>query len=155
MLPIETHGAVANFELPKGVSSALRRLPSCSTGSFSSRSNGVVSQTSALLAESRQLAEKVQLPKGDDPRTDHRRGADSKLPGWHPKENASSLPKAGYDCLNNGTVEQRPDAVVWASLVGQPADYLLPGTVGQWPPATGQWWNERRGGDPKTDQWYG
>ena len=31
------------------------------------------------------------------------------------------------------------------------ADYLPSGTVGQWPPATGQWWNERRGGDPKTD----
>ena len=29
---------------------------------------------------------------------------------------------------------------------------LTSGTVGQWPPATGQWWNERRGGDPKTDQ---
>ena len=25
-------------------------------------------------------------------------------------------------------------------------------TVGQWPPATGRWWNARRGGDPKTDQ---
>ena len=36
--------------------------------------------------------------------------------------------------------------------VCRPADYLPSGTVGQWPPATGQWWNERRGGDPKTDQ---
>ena len=35
---------------------------------------------------------------------------------------------------------------------GRPADYLPSGTVGQWPPATGQWWNVRRGGDPKTDQ---
>ena len=34
----------------------------------------------------------------------------------------------------------------------RPADYLPSGTVGQWPPATGQWWNERRGGDPKTDR---
>ena len=34
---------------------------------------------------------------------------------------------------------------------GRPADYLPSGTVGQWPPATGQWWNERRGGDPRTD----
>ena len=33
----------------------------------------------------------------------------------------------------------------------KPADYLPSGTVGQWPPATGQWWNERRGGDPRTD----
>ena len=37
-------------------------------------------------------------------------------------------------------------------LCGSPADYLPSGTVGQWPPATGQRWNERRGGDPKTDQ---
>ena len=36
--------------------------------------------------------------------------------------------------------------------VCRPADYLPSGTVGQWPPATGQWWNERRGGDPKTDR---
>ena len=36
--------------------------------------------------------------------------------------------------------------------VCRPADYLPSGTVGQWPPATGQWWNERRGGDPTTDQ---
>ena len=37
-------------------------------------------------------------------------------------------------------------------LCGRPADYLPSGTVGKWPPATGQWWNERRGGDPKTDR---
>ena len=37
-------------------------------------------------------------------------------------------------------------------LCGRPADYLPSGTVGQWPPVTGQWWNVRRGGDPKTDQ---
>ena len=36
--------------------------------------------------------------------------------------------------------------------VCRPADYLPSGTVGQWPPATGQWWNERRDGDPKTDR---
>ena len=30
-----------------------------------------------------------ELPKGDDPRTDHRKGADSNLPGWQPKETAS------------------------------------------------------------------
>ena len=37
-------------------------------------------------------------------------------------------------------------------LCGTPADYLPSGTAGQWLPATGQWWNERKGGDPKTDQ---
>ena len=25
-------------------------------------------------------------------------------------------------------------------------------TSGQWPPATGQWWTELKGGDPRTDQ---
>ena len=37
-------------------------------------------------------------------------------------------------------------------VCGRPADYLPSGAVGRWPPATGQRWNERRGGDPKTDQ---
>ena len=36
--------------------------------------------------------------------------------------------------------------------VCRPADYLPSGTVGQWPPATGQWWNEWKGGDPRTAQ---
>ena len=35
---------------------------------------------------------------------------------------------------------------------GRPTDYLPSGTVGQWHPVTGQWWNELQGGDPKTDQ---
>ena len=35
---------------------------------------------------------------------------------------------------------------------GRPADDLPSGTVGQWHPVTGQWWNELQGGDPKTDQ---
>ena len=35
---------------------------------------------------------------------------------------------------------------------GRPADYLPSGSVGQWHPVTGQWWNELQGGDPKTDQ---
>ena len=34
---------------------------------------------------------------------------------------------------------------------GRPADYLPPGTVGQWPPAAGQWWTVQKGGDPRTD----
>ena len=29
-----------------------------------------------------------ELPKGDDPRTDQRKGVHSYLPGWHPKETA-------------------------------------------------------------------
>ena len=35
---------------------------------------------------------------------------------------------------------------------GRPADYLPSGTLGQWPPATVQWWTSLKGGDPKTDQ---
>ena len=37
-------------------------------------------------------------------------------------------------------------------LYGRPTDYLPPGTVGQWPPATGQWWTVLKGGDPKAGQ---
>ena len=33
--------------------------------------------------------------------------------------------------------------------VCRPAGYLVSGTVGQWPPATGQWWTEQMGGVPK------
>ena len=32
--------------------------------------------------------------------------------------------------------------------VCRPADYLPPGTVGQWPPATGQWWILLKGRRP-------
>ena len=39
-----------------------------------------------------------------------------------------------------------------APRVCRPADYLPSGTVGQWPPVTGQWWNKQKGGDPRTDQ---
>ena len=36
--------------------------------------------------------------------------------------------------------------------VGRPADYLPPGTVGQWPPATLHWRTRSRAATPKTDQ---
>ena len=69
---------------------------------------------------------------------------------------ASTTPpfvRAGYDCRNKTTVLRRPEAAGRAPLVcAGPLTTSLSGTVGQWPPATGQWWNERRGGDPKTDQ---
>ena len=71
---------------------------------------------------------------------------------------------AGYACVINATVregrvwlpkqhhrlESPRNRGVGTPRVCRPADYLPPGTVGQWPPATGQWWNERSGGDPKT-----
>ena len=75
-----------------------------------------------------------ELPKGDDPKTDHRKGLDSNLPGWQPKETASKLPSRA-DCFINATLLRRPEAVEWAPLVGRPADYLPSGTVGQWLPA--------------------
>ena len=73
---------------------------------------------------------------------------------------------AGYDCVINATVregrvwlpkqhhhlESPRSRGVGTPRVCRPADYLPSGTVGQWPPATRQWWNERRGGDPKTDR---
>ena len=37
------------------------------------------------------------------------------------------------------------------TLVGRPADYLPPGTVGQWLPVPVQWRTVSKGGDPKTD----
>ena len=78
--------------------------------------------------------------------------------------------RAGYGCRNNTTVLKTPrNRGVGTPRVCRPADYLPSGTVGQWPPATGQWWNERaatqkptserrnsrsnlgaRGGDPRT-----
>ena len=39
------------------------------------------------------------------------------------------------DCSINATPSIRPEAVVWAPLVGRPADCLPSGTVGQWLPA--------------------
>ena len=60
--------------------------------------------------------------------------------------------RAGCGCRNNTTVLSRPEAAGWAPLVCAGPLTTLRGTVGQWPPATGQWWNERRGGDPKTDR---
>ena len=68
---------------------------------------------------------------------------------------------AGYDCVIKATVREGqgmtaettpPLCVAQKPCVGFPADYLASGTVDQWPPATGQRWNERRGGDQKTDQ---
>ena len=67
-----------------------------------------------------------ELPKGDDPRTDHRKGADSNLPGWQPKETASSLPNRA-DCFINATPYRSPDAVGWAPLVGRPLTTSLRG----------------------------
>ena len=74
---------------------------------------------------------------------------------------------AGYVCVNNATVREGGQGMTAETTPpfgdaqkpwgGHPSCDPAPlttsfGTVGQWPPATGQWWNERRGGDPKTDR---
>ena len=62
--------------------------------------------------------------KGDDPKTDLTKGT-TRTPGWQPEETEALTAKAGYDCLNNATVEKRPDAVGWAPSVWQ-ARWLPP-----------------------------
>ena len=88
-----------------------------------------------------QIHAERELLKGDDPRTDHRKGVHSHLPGWQPKETTAI---AGYDCFDNATVEKSPDAAGRAPCVCKLAGYLPPGTVGQWRPATLQWRTESR-----------
>ena len=87
-----------------------------------SRDNGVVKSTWECCRLQSHAGR--ELPQGDDPRTDHRKGVHSYLPGWHPKETASKLPSRA-DCFINATPSRRPDAVVWAPLVGQ-ARWLPP-----------------------------
>ena len=81
----------------------------------------------------------------------------------HPRCGRVTSWTAGYDCVNNATVRE---GRVWlpkqhhllatprsrgvgTPRVAGPADYLPSGSVGQWYPVTGQWWNELQGGDPK------
>ena len=55
-----------------------------------------------------------------------KKGADSELPGWQPKETASWLPhESRVDCSNNATPVRRPEAVGWAPSVWQ-ARWLPP-----------------------------
>ena len=79
--------------------------------------------------------------KGDDPETDQlRKGADSELPGWQPKETASLLPQSRAVCSINATPSSRPEAVEWAPSVR--AGPLTTSLRGLWvsgllPPDTG------------------
>ena len=130
-------------------SGRLRQQPSVAKNcwSSSSLSSGRIRQEPSKLKSRAQVAR--ELPPSPQGRLRHQR----------PRS-------AGYDCVNNATVregrvwlpkqhhrlESPRSRGVGTPRVCRPADYLPPGTVGQWPPATGQWWNERRGGDPKTDQ---
>ena len=62
-------------------------------------------------------AESILRQKGDDPKTDQMtKGADSNLPGWHPKETRPNC-QSRADCQNNATPARRPEAVGWAPLV--------------------------------------
>ena len=130
--------------------------------------SGGLSRSHPALAESLRTV----LPSSSD-RQEPR--AVRELPQGPQGTTASTTPpfvRAGYDCRNNTTVWSRPEAVGWAPLVcagplttslrGLWVSGLLPPgqwwndlgylPPGKWPPATGQWWNERRGGDPRTDQ---
>ena len=69
---------------------------------------------------------------------------DLELPGWQREEDLNC--QAGCGCLNNATVETRPEDVEWAPLVWQDT-----WTVGQWYPVIGLLWTGRKGGDPQTD----
>ena len=66
----------------------------------------------------KQAVPRWKSKKGDDPKTDHTK-VTTRTPGWQPEETEALTAKAGYDCLNNATVLRRPEAVVWAPLVGQ------------------------------------
>ena len=50
-------------------------------------------------------------------------------------------------CSIDATPSSRPGG---HPRCGRPADYLPPGAVGQWPPATKQRWIVPKGGDPRT-----
>ena len=80
------------------------------------------------------------------------KGADSELPGWHPKEKEDLTAKAGPTASTTPLLRDARSRGVGTLRDGRPADYLPPGTVGQWPPAAGQWWTVQEGGDPRTDQ---
>ena len=69
----------------------------------------------------------------------------------HPSCERVTSRSAGYDCVNNATIrkgrvwlpkhyrfETPRSRGVGTLRDGRPADYLPPGTVGQWPPATGR-----------------
>ena len=58
--------------------------------------------------------------KGGDPRTGQAKKGDDSDPGLASRR----------DCFLTATA-RRPEAVVWAPLVGRPADYLPSGTAGQ------------------------
>ena len=80
------------------------------------------------------------LVKGGDPRTDH-----TKRGRLGPRAGIPKRLRPNYHCKSPRS------RGVGTPRVCRPADYLPPGTVGQWPPATGQWWNARRSGVPRTD----
>ena len=68
-----------------------------------------------VLAHEADAAPTLRESKGRRPKNRSlNKGADSKLPGWQPKEKATLTAKAGYDCLNNATEEICPEAVGWA-----------------------------------------
>ena len=87
-----------------------------------------------LVAGSPTLEESNLSKKGDDPRTDQaQRGLT--------QNSRAGIPKRKRPNCHCKTPRSRG---VGTPRVCRPADYLPLGTVGQWPPAAGQWWIVKR-----------
>ena len=64
-------------------------------------------------------------------------------PGWQPKETAFHNYQSRASAQSTPLLRDAQKPWGGHPLCGRPADYLPPGTVGQWPPAIVQWWTEK------------
>ena len=60
-----------------------------------------------------------------------KKGADSELPGWQPKEKGALTAKARYDCSTNATVKRRPEAVGAGPLTASRRGLWVSGLLSQ------------------------
>ena len=74
------------------------------------------------------------------------KGVGSNLRGWQPKEKRRDC-RTTAGPIAKTTPVLRDAQKPWCGHPRVAGPHLLSGTVGQWSPATGQWWN-----DPRTDQ---
>ena len=103
------------------------------------------------------LEESTLSQKGDDPKDRSDDKGDDSDPGLASRRDcvpiclssAGPTPKTTPERLSFETLRSRG---VGTLGVAGPLATSLRGTVGQWPPATWQWWTEQKGGDPRTDQ---
>ena len=126
-------------QAPLSVPECEGRGGSCASPRTLSRGNCVVPSTWGCVRL--QIHAGRELPKGDDPRTDH---------GW----GFTRISRAGNPKRKRPNCQRcrRPDAVGWAPLVGQ-ARWLPPsGDCGSVATCPVQWRTVRKGGDPRTDQ---